>query len=209
MINEKVVTSYLKVPLELGDCAEFKRRYEQTTLFEVEDGLQLSGTPTDSSSIPTSNNRGVREDIALSSPPQKSAFKAFPRNNHIYKLAIRACIIGRDLVYGSRVWSERGNWRRTATFRNLSQEERRKSDYLFARDMVHLHAVCGHTDEALRIIESSKKLFIWKKHHIKEFINILEEHEDTYTLSRVKRILSSYYANENARAEEYKKFVYR
>lgn len=210
MINDRVLMAYLRVPLELGDFREFVRRYEASTFFEPP-ADNTDGLSDDASS------RIVEEDhsqtqLAKSQPNGPVALPShtrFARNHHTYTLAIRACIMGKNLDYGARVWSERGAYRRTASFRAMSQEDRRKSDYLFARDMVHLHAVCGQVSEALSIIESSKKLFIWKKHHIQEFIAVLEQHEDHRTLAKVKRILSAYYANETARRDEYARYVYR
>jgi pentatricopeptide repeat protein len=198
LVNDKVLLSYLTVAYNLGSFEEFVSRFESETYFDK----QVIRTP---SSPWTLDHQVGEEDPwrkrVLEDTPEKPENSlvvedelahhplAVPRNWLTYDLAIRACSLSRDIDYANKIWMERGMWRRTDQFKSLPNKLRTHADFQFAQHMVALLARCGEIDQALRIIKSTIRQFTWKRYHVEELSNKVQELEDETSIKELGHLL--------------------
>lgn len=187
--------SYLKVAMNMSTTIdEFKRRFDRFTEYAGENDnkiLPAEEEDIDYSVSPDERSKEIEANRVYSTHA-KHPNLVVKRDNHLYRLSIKAAIKFGDLTYGKEIWMERGKWRRLPAFRELPQNVRNDFDFQFAQDVVELLAVCGQTNEAITLVESSKNLKKWKKHHLSTLINKCEEAEDTASIAKIFKIIRSY-----------------
>lgn len=186
MINRHVVMNYLEVPKQHGSLAEFRKRYYDETYSTVKDDMdhELNNVvDEDSGSNSVAESGNSDEEIKL------------PRDEFIYLLGLKACIGSapspQALTFATEIWTERGFWRRTEAYKNLSHDYRKKSDFLFARGMIELLTKCDEVQDAIELLSSVKKLFNWKPKHVENLLNRLKQLEDWKNYGLVKNLVTS------------------
>lgn len=203
-INERTVLSYLRVPMNLANEPEFRFRWlNDTTSVPAEEDNQKNSLPYKEGSTtveliePVDTNSDTRAKQSGTKPERHHKTL---RNHYMYALAIEAAIQNKWSYKSVRsIWESRGEWRRSPQstyWTEMNSTERRNSDFLFAKSMVQYLANDRKLFDAVDIVSSSAKLFRWRKKHLIPIINMAQEIEDEATLRKVKKILSSYYEND-------------
>lgn len=188
IIVEKSIYGFLNVALKQGDIEEFKKRFDSETYCDIPQ---------------TESKADITVSDSTTSMASLLSTSAVPRNKYLYDLAIAAAVEGKDLIFGGQVWEERGRWRRTQDFRKLSPQKRKEADFHFAQKMVGLLAVCGETEDALKIIKSTLKQFEWRKHHVPLLIEQAIRLDDTTLQDNISSILKFYKRRHEAFSEFY------
>lgn len=89
-----------------------------------------------------------------------------PRTAHMYDVLISGHSKNQwSYEKAKGVWESRGEWRRNpfSTYRQqLDQEKRAKADFSFARRMVEFLARDKKLEDAVDLVRSSTKQFVWK-----------------------------------------------
>lgn len=176
--HSPVLFNFVHLPAKLGDFEEYKRRYNEYT-FSI---VPTKGKPTEEAT--------------------KITALAIPRDGNVYRQAILAAKDARALDFARQVWEERGSWRHTDMFKQMSKEAQEKSDIRFARDMVEMFAASGEVENALRIVMSTSKYFRWRRVHLQPLIDICAEHEDFATLKEIHKLLGWYWRREQSLLHE-------
>lgn len=182
LLNDKIVLNYLAVPAHLGNLAEFRARYQEQTYLE---------------------------DSATNTATPKATPGIMSRNHYVYDLAIKACsnVSAADpkntLEFASEMWANRGKWRKTPNFTNMSKQDRFQSDFLFARGMITTLANAGEINDAIDLLKSSIKQFNWKHHHIQPLINKLMQLDDTTSLATIRRLIKQKWAHHEESSREF------
>ncbi|VVT51381.1 uncharacterized protein SAPINGB_P003077 [Magnusiomyces paraingens] len=194
-INERTTLTYLRVPANLGNEAEFNFRWINETCIKthMEKGKRIL--------LPYKDTKQQEEQtLEQSSEPQNTLEQELtktPRNHYMYDLAIRTATKNSWPYKSVRsIWESRGEWRRSPQstyWATMSDVERRRSDFLFARGMVEYLAHTRKLFDAVDIVQSSVKLFRWRKVHLVPIIDAAREIEDESTLRKIKKILASYH----------------
>ncbi|CAN6675149.1 hypothetical protein TRVA0_097S00188 [Trichomonascus vanleenenianus] len=178
-INDKNILTYLSIPARCRNFDEFARRYNSCTYIEDPDSVEIVGEQH----------------------PGKVC-----RNHHTYDLAISFCAENpspKTLEFAQKVWTDRGKWRKTRAFRELPQEQRKKSDFLFARGMIDVLAANELPSEACDILGSTIKLFPWRRHHLVNLINTVQKHEDFALLGKIEKLITNKKKREKGIWKEY------
>ncbi|GMM50288.1 Ccm1 protein [Starmerella bacillaris] len=113
-----------------------------------------------------------------------------PRDHYIYMVALNAAIKFKDVAFGKEVWTERGEWRKSASFRSMTQAERNRLDFKFAKSLIDLLTVIGNLDEAVALLRSASKLHNWKWHDVIPLIEQCKESENDKLLAEIKGIIN-------------------
>lgn len=182
MLNHNVVVSYMRVAMDLGDLKEFMARYEQET-YPVQPRAKTNKVSRKSSPVP------------------------IPRDHYVYDLAIKACArLPKSLEFATNVWIERGKWRKTPSFANMTPQQRSNSDFLFARGMIDALVFNDEPQEAIDVLQSCIKQFPWKHAHVKSLIGHLQKVDDFNNLSFVRGVIHRKWAQMSSDSAEYIKY---
>lgn len=190
LINERSILTYLKIPFELQNLSEFKYRYEEMT----------TGPASTVESLDSALESSFDSAVEVSETTKYS--QKIARNHYIYDLAIQAASFTKDMEFGSQIWKERGAWRKTMAFQNLTKADRDHSDFIFAQRMVSLLSNCGEFDDAISLLQSTADQFTWKPFHVSTLSNRLMELDDVVMLRRLRRLLG----RNRAQRRQYKEF---
>lgn len=160
LINDRTVYAYLTVPDKLTNEEEFMFRWRAETCV-------------------------ARVDAA----DQRT-----PRTHHLYTLAISSFARNQWSYEAARgLWVSRGEWRRhaTGTYRlHMTPEQRRNSDFLFARGMVAYLARTERVQDALDVVVSSAGQFAWRAPHVQPLMEAAQAIEDKETLRQLRGIVA-------------------
>lgn len=209
-INEKTIVPYLEIPINLDNHKELMFRWKTATCIEMNKAKRI--TEQKQYQIEHPNNGEVSEEpgkpvvqIVAESPdtsidPTISKDPMYmnrvPRSSYMYDLMISGHTKNKwpyDQAKG--IWESRGEWRRNvlSVYRqSLTIDQRKKSDFMFARHMVKYLAYSSKLQDALDLVYSSIKLFKWKKSHLYPIIEMAQQIEDTNTIKAVHGIVNSY-----------------
>lgn len=165
-----VLHSLIMIGLTHGNLAEFKKRFSYYSKAhpETDDARRIA-------------NEGPKHE------------KALIRQSSLYALAIKACIKFKDLQFARDIWSERGAWRKTSAYKNMTAASKQKSDFTFAQCMVDVLATCGEFQDAIDLVRSSLKLFRWKPHHLQLLLSECSKIEDTQSILKIRNTLKFYH----------------
>lgn len=111
------------------------------------------------------------------------------REHHLYMIAMDAAAQFKDLEFGQRVWTERGEWRKHQNFAQLELEQRKLLDFKFARSLVHLLAEVGNSEEAVLLLKSAAGLHDWRAHDIPSLLGLCHRLEDRESLDKINSII--------------------
>ncbi|GMM35808.1 Ccm1 protein [Saccharomycopsis crataegensis] len=126
------------------------------------------------------------EIINLANDHQKKL--KIPRSNALYKLSLVVSKKFKDLEYMQDTWVERGKFRKTSRFRNLSIEKKNELDFEFARAMIKSLLSMGLVNDALNIVLSTENQFPWSFYYLKNIYVYAESIGDEYVKTKVKQI---------------------
>lgn len=203
-INEKTVASYLEIPINLNNHKELMFRWSTSTCIEMNRIKKIGKQKIEN---PVVNEQGEKTPVQIvvdgteaSIDPTISKDPVYmnrvPRSPYMYDLMINGHTKNKwEYAQAKGIWESRGEWRRNplSTYRQvLTPSERKKTDFMFARNMVRYLAYISKLQDALDLVSSSYKLFKWKKAHVYPILEMAQQMEDTQTIKTIDGILNSY-----------------
>lgn len=172
-LNPISLTSFLTIPIRLGDEKEFLLRFKtfcfqqhelDLVLEELYDGRLYIEKETQSANSDTKSIDTKDEGNALSSRMEYIASMKHKilANCVIYELIMKAAATFGDSELATKAWKDRGNFRKTLAYKNLNIVEKNYRDSEFASLMVSFFANQGMYADALGIIMTSQRFIDWK-----------------------------------------------
>ncbi|KAK6202844.1 uncharacterized protein RJT21DRAFT_118917 [Scheffersomyces amazonensis] len=163
-INKESTTSYLNIAAEVGTMDDFKYRYNSATYLN-EEGLAGTRTiieePEETEPEAQPQPKEIIKSPMLTQIEQRKSEIKVPRVPLTYHVALKAAAKFKDYQFAQQVWQERGKFRKTSSFRELSRTEKDKSDFEFASSMVLALTKMNMLNDALAIVLSTEYQFKW------------------------------------------------
>ncbi|SCU87627.1 LAMI_0D06832g1_1 [Lachancea mirantina] len=187
ILNSKLLTSFLTIPLKLGDKKEFELRlsefsYEQQDLEALVNrlfGLDQNAL-TDENISSDLVCDGDSSEISAKDLDYFGSFKhKLIRTSNIYELVMRAALKFNDMDLATQAWDARGKFRKTNLFTNQSAALKQGQDKVFAELTVHFFTQRELLTDAMGIIMASQKYLDWKYPAIRGLHQKLKAIEDT------------------------------
>lgn len=166
-VNVESVTTFLNVAARMGSLDDFIDRYEEFTFLDRK-GIAETRTVVEPEILESVDVSLFSERPSATKSPimaqvvegRSSSFR-MPRNTITYVIALKAAAKHRNYIFAQKVWTERGTYRKSVSFRNLSKEQKEKLDFSFASAMVNCLTEMKLLDDALAILVSTEYQFKW------------------------------------------------
>lgn len=189
------VSSYLKVWVYHGEnISGFAREFDSLTFFngeqvvvEEKDASKELEEDSEPSKEPGKTSSGLLPELVSESANAQKQLK-IPRTHAFYKLALFAGKHFRDLGYMKRIWEERGRFRHTEGFRNLSIKAKNQYDFEFAREMIQGLLSVGLLQDAVDIVLSTENQFNWNPYYLKNIYVYADSIGDEHTKWRLRKV---------------------
>lgn len=166
-VNVESVTTFLNVAAQLGSLDDFIDRYEEFTFLDrtgisetrmvIEPEILESVDVSLITDGPSATKSPIMSQVVEG---RQSSFK-MPRNTITYLIALKAAGKHRNYIFAQKIWTERGTYRKSAAFKELSKEQKEKLDFSFASAMVNSLTEMKLLDDALAILISTEYQFKW------------------------------------------------
>ncbi|AAS53851.1 AFR480Cp [Eremothecium gossypii ATCC 10895] len=205
-VNRRLMTpitimSYLSIPLRLGSYEEFAFRYKQTiyTGNELEESVKNFYDPalvtvSDEATVVVDDSEVKVEKYARKIDDRILQIYSFAYKNRVYndvfELAMKAATKFRDNSLATRVWKERGEFRKTEGYTSMSVKDRIAGDTSFACATVKFFVAEKRFSEAMAVIMSSQKYIDWKYHMVRELHNALVSIEDSVSIRKLLSVVN-------------------
>lgn len=224
-ISSETATTYLNIVNEHGNLSDFIDRYESATYLdktgspndrqviieeesEEENELNSSTDLTKPELQKIYEEKSIVKSPVLSNVPNDTKYKV-PRVSLTYVVALKAAGKFRNYKFANRIWSERGEFRKTQLFKSLPKSERDKLDFQFANAMIQCLTKMNLLEDALAILISTEYQFKWtwkELTHLNEAaVNIGATHISS-TIRGIARRAQLNFAGK-IRRKDYKKYV--
>lgn len=218
LINEKVIGSFLFAATSKGNSiSEFIRRFETVTYLdeagipvkEDSEGNTEAGAKVEIIEDEISPDPLVQALKTLDREPPavklsySSSFK-IARTNEFYNIAIVAAKHFGDLDFATRIWRERGEFRKSTKFKSLSYEQRHNSDFEFAQYMLSFFTDMRLLEDLTMIVLSTQNQFNWEWSHVKTAYQLAEISGN----SDVKSYLSAAVNNKNYKLRKQNSYIH-
>lgn len=218
-VNTESINTFLNVAANCGSLAEFCDRLELFTYLDRE-GVPASRSIIEPEDVETDNetkeittrqtSKAIEKSPILQQLLDSSAGRyKVPRNTITYLIALKAAAKHKDYAFAQSMWTERGLYRKSAHWRQLSRQEKDKLDFDFALAMVNSLTRLGLFDDALAIIVSTEYQFKWKRHHFSQLYKEAVEVGDSKITQTLRGIAKRAQVNFEGkiRRRDYKRFV--
>lgn len=123
---------------------------------------------------------------------ERQTYLRVPRTNALYKLALFASKKFKNYEFMQKVWTERGKFRKTSQFANLSAAEKREQDFEFAREMMESLLAVGMVHDALNIVLSTERQFDWNFYYLRDFYVYAQNMGDDFILKRLSKVAAKH-----------------
>lgn len=163
-INEDCCNTFLNIAAEFGTLEEFIDRFNNFTYLDAK-GI----SPSDSNVIieeeeeeefaTKSANTITKSPILTEILLHKQ--KKVARSTLSYVVALKVAAKFKNYAFGQKMWSERGQYRKTDRFRQLPRDTKDDLDFLFANTMVLSMTRMNLLEDALSILLSTEYQFKW------------------------------------------------
>lgn len=194
VFNNICLTSYLTIPLRLGNESEFWNRLESYTFKESVLDAKLLALYYENKLLTTRMQVNQNDGEQVQNEPFTNIMKSDSSNELVSYLAA----IYHQLLYNSatfelamkgatkfgnskrarEAWTDRGEFRKTAGYVALDDRVKNKLDSNFAKIMLDFFVSQKVYDEALGIVLSSKRYIKWTYGMVKNLFHGLEHIED-------------------------------
>lgn len=166
-VNVESVTTFLNVAARMGSLDDFIDRYEEFTFLD-RTGISETRTVVEPEILESVDVSLIAEGPSATKSPimtqvvegRNSSFK-MPRNTITYLIALKAAAKHRNYIFAQKIWTERGTYRKSSSFRALGKEQKEKLDFSFASAMVSCLTEMKLLDDALAILVSTEYQFKW------------------------------------------------
>ncbi|AGO11020.1 AaceriAFR480Cp [[Ashbya] aceris (nom. inval.)] len=205
-MNRRLMTpitlvSYLSIPLRLGASEEFSLRYQQTIYTENELNLSLKNfyDPIPASVSSEMTALGDSSDMKIEKYAREIdegimqiySFACKQRAfNDVFELAMKAATRFKDGSLATQVWKERGDFRKSESYKSMSLKERIAGDTSFACATVKFFVAEKRLSEAMAVVMSSQKYIDWKYYMVKDLHNALVSIEDEISVRKLLSVVN-------------------
>lgn len=176
-INIDCTNTYLNIAAEMGKLSDFIDRYDSATYFD-RTGLPNDRIIIEEPELPDVNEKGTKntslaqikfDETTITKSPilnelqlrQNVAEKKIARTSLTYVIALKAAGKFKNYNFAKRIWSERGDFRKTNSFKNLTRSKKDKLDFEFASAMVSCLTRMNLLEDAVAILLSTEYQFRW------------------------------------------------
>ncbi|CAI5760595.1 unnamed protein product [Candida verbasci] len=201
-INQQLVTSYLNIASNIGDLEDFKDRYQNTTFLNEKDA------PTNRNFQVFNETKAADKDYYIASPSNSNLVTKSPilsslinslenqnlkvsRDTIIYIVCLKAARKSKNLDFINQIIYERGIYRKSEDFSNLSTNSQKELDFSFASALCETYSTLNMLDDAMSIVLSTENRFSWTFKQLKHLKIKAENIEDNHIINEINRILKS------------------
>ncbi|GMM31584.1 hypothetical protein DAMA08_043290 [Martiniozyma asiatica (nom. inval.)] len=178
VISSEIVEAYLYVLGRYGSIEEFKRAWEELTVAEQQD-LQMGKVTIEEPEKPIQaelklegeETENSQRNLTLNKP----RVPRLQRTDRLYTMCLHISRHQHDLAFGQQIWQERGVYRHSQQFQDLTKTCQDRQDFKFARLMLSLLVSVGQAGDAYALVLSSKSRFRWSKYHLKSLIQLCQK----------------------------------
>lgn len=174
--QQTLVASYVSIALELDDFTEFENRFNSASYLN-KDGIpkvreieiiepqqdEPTETVTATEQQNTLSNTSVIRSPILNQLQQNvndNQFKA-PRDSYLYNLAIKAAGKFKNYGFAQEILHERGQFRKSNSFKSLSPKQQHQDDFQFAGYLVECWTNMNLLEDAYAVVLLSIDRFPW------------------------------------------------
>lgn len=178
-IGEELVEAYLYVVGRYGLLDIFESEWERLTIF---DNTGLETNDNEPKVIIEEPNQEIDQNLEKNNNESKLTISEktelpigrIPRTDRLYNMCMHIARHQASLSFAQKIWTERGEYRKTERFQKLSVAKQDEADFKFARLMLSALTHTGNVGDAYKLVLSSQNRFIWTKYHLKGLIQLCE-----------------------------------
>lgn len=230
-INTDCVNTFLNIAAEMGGLDDFISRFDDSTFLDrnglandtrviieevpetIESNTQVNttqGGDQTTKEVEIFDKKSVTTSPLLKELNQVGhTNRKMPRTSLTYVIALKAAGKSKNYKFAQRIWSERGTYRRSSSFRELSRSTKDELDFQFASAMVSCLTKMNLLDDALAILLSTEYQFKWTWKELNELykaaVNIGHDNACRTIRGISKRAQINYEGK--IRRRDYKKYV--
>lgn len=206
-LSTETVNSFLNVAAEMGGMDDFKDRFDNATFLDPTGLQQRTGVIIEEAAEVSEANFGeeteteideVKNSLLVSATTRAPILTELDkeqtkinRTSLTYVIALKAAAKFNDYDFAKKIWTERGDFRKTNTFRNLLYGTRKYQDFEFASAMINCMARMNLIDDAMAILLSVSKQFKWTWKELHEVYNKCAEVGNVNYCKTVKGVIHS------------------
>lgn len=206
VFNNICLTSYLTIPLRLGAEQEFWERLDTYTFKETVFDAKLLATyyenvllttrktvneETDHKEDPLQSTEIVPSESTCALPKYLSSINhQLLYNNTTFELAMKGATKFGNSERAKEAWTDRGEYRNTASYAALNDREKNDLDSKFAKIMLDYFVSQKVYDEALGIVLSSKRYIKWTYSMVRNLFQGLESIEDKKSAKILSEVIN-------------------
>lgn len=162
-INEDCCNTFLNIAAEFGTLEEFIDRFDNFTYLDTK-GISSSDPNViieeEEEEIVTKSTNSITKSPILTEILLRNQ-KKVARSTLSYVVALKVAAKFKNYAFGQKIWSERGEYRKTDRFRELPRATKDDLDFLFANTMVLSMTRMNLLEDALAILLSTEYQFKW------------------------------------------------
>lgn len=214
-VNSDSVNTFLNVAANMGTLEEFLDRYDEFTFLD-RSGITDKTTviepeilePFDTSVIARSEAATKSPILAQILESRKNNVKV-PRDTVTYLIALKAAAKHKDYTFAQAVWSERGTYRKSSSFKKLPRDTKDKLDFNFASGMVKCLTDLKLLDDALAILVSTEYQFKWTWKELRPLYTAAVEIGQDNITKTIRGVVKRAQINHEGkiRKKDYKRYV--
>lgn len=227
-INSENTNTYLNIAAHIGSIEDFEERFNSTTYLDVAQNENQTRFIIDESEINTLKDDDNNEDTDLSKTKTRDknsmttspllqqlgktpnlSVKKVARTSLTYVIALNAAGNCKNYPFAQKIWVERGLFRKSPLFTNLSRDKKNKLDFEFASAMVSSLAEMNLLQDALAILVSTEYQFKWTWRELHKLYEKAEMHGHDKLCKTIKGIVHRAQINFEGklRRRDYREYV--
>lgn len=204
-INSENTNTYLNIAAHIGSIEDFEQRFNSTTYLDVAQNENQTRFVIDESTLSILKddvNNGdtdlsktmTRDRSSITTSPllqqlEKTSLRKVARTSLTYVIALNAAGNCKNYPFAQKIWVERGLFRKSPLFNNLSKDKKNKLDFEFASAMVSSLAEMNLLQDALAILVSTEYQFKWTWRELNRLYEKAEMHGHDKLCKTIKGIV--------------------
>lgn len=230
-INTDCTNTFLNIAAEMGKLSDFIDRFDSSTFLDktgisndtriiIEELPESITSNTEISQVdsePISRQQNQFDETSITKSPLLKDLsnnidlrnRKIPRTSLSYVIALKAAARFKNYKFAQRIWSERGTFRKTSNFKELSRRTKDSLDFQFASAMVSCLTKMNLLDDALAILLSTEYQFKWTWKELRELYRAASEIDHTNACQTIRGIARRAQVNYEGkiRRKDFKKYV--
>lgn len=216
-INTQNVNTFLDISARYGTFGEFKQAFEEFTYLdasgipktriieeEIPEIVELSEHETKVELHPSITKSPLLVQIGDMLNRHK-----VKRDSVTYVIALKAAARHSNYEFSQTIWQERGNFRKSDEFRQLTPAERDKQDFRFAAAMVSCLTDLKLLEDALAVVVSTEYQFKWTWNELRSLqaaASVIRHDKITSTINGITKRAQITFEGK-IRRKDYKRYV--